>query len=49
MLEQDPDAVRALRLGRVVERLAVVGIRAGLEQRPRQLRVVLDAGGAVER
>ena len=49
VLEQDRDALGALRLGRVVERLAVVGVRACLEQRTCQHRVVADARGAVER
>ena len=48
VLEQDAHAVGPLRVGGVIERLAVVGIGARLEQRAGQLRVVLDAGSAVE-
>ena len=38
-----------VRLGSVVGRFLVIGIGAALEQQARQLRVVRDAGGAVQR
>jgi hypothetical protein len=49
VLEQQAEAVGALVLKRVVDRLAVVRIGAGLEQDPRQLRIVRNAGCAVQR
>ena len=49
VLEQDPQTVRALRLGRVIDGLAVVRVRTGLQQGARQVGVVPDAGGTVER
>lgn len=49
MLEQEQEAGRALVLDRVVERLVVVRVRSRLEQDPRQLGVVDDAGGSVQR
>ena len=49
VLEQDPEALRALGLGRVIQRLAVVGTRPRLEQRGRELGVVLPSSSAVER
>ncbi len=49
VLEQRAQALGARRLGRVVDGLAVVGVRARLEQHARELGVVDDAGGAVER
>ena len=49
VLEQDPEALRALGLGRVIQRLAVVGTRTCLEQRGRELGVVLPSSSAVER
>ena len=49
VLEQEPQALGALGLGRVVDRLVVVRVGAVLEQQARHLRVVDDAGGAVER
>jgi NADPH2:quinone reductase len=49
VLEQRAQARMIGRLRRVVERLAVVGIRPGLEQHARELGVVDDAGRAIER
>ena len=49
VLEQRAQALRARRLGRVVDRLAVVGVRARLEQHARELGIVDDARRAVER
>ena len=49
VLEQDAHAVGPLGLGCVIQRLAVVGVRAGFEQGEGQFRVVPNAGGAVER
>ena len=49
VLEQQPEAGRVLGLGRVVERLAVVRTRPGVEQDARQLRIMCDPGRAVER
>ena len=49
VLEQEPQALGALGLSRVVDGLVVVRIGAVLEQQPRRLRVVDDAGGAVQR
>ena len=48
VFEQQLQAGRVLRLGRVVDGLAVVWVGARLEQ-PRQLRIVQAAGRAVER
>jgi hypothetical protein len=49
MLEQQAKARVVAALARVVNRLAVVGIGAGSEKEPGQLRFMCDAGGAVER
>ena len=49
VLEQEAQALGALGLGRVVDGLVVVRVGAVLEQQARRLRVVDDAGGAVER
>ena len=49
VLEQEPETRRVLGLGRVVERLAVVRARPGLEQDARQLRIMCDPGRTVER
>ena len=49
VLEQNPQAFRALGLGGVVDRLSVVRVGARLEQDARELRIVDDSCGAVER
>ena len=47
-LEQQLEARRVLGLDGVVDGLAVVGVRAAVEQQPRGLEIVGHAGGAVE-
>ena len=45
-LQQQARAFRVLK--GVVKRLAVIGVRARVEQQPRQGDVVVGAGGAIE-
>src|SRR5262245_26764866 len=48
-VEQKPDAGLISRFDGMVQRLAVIRTRAGVEQHARQVRIVILSGGAIER